>query len=263
MNGNKAHPTVDELFELLKRTSLPTVLVEGKDDIIFYRAIEQELEEYGIDMLPAGNKYSVMEIRRRLKETSISAAIVYVVDNDLWVHAPPPPDVKDDLLICSSGYSVENDLYSDGELEKFLTPSELHVFKNELAQFLKWYALAVSRHLKGKTENSFRTHPGKLLDDPDYFKQQLILQEGEEYPAEFLADISGKYHSILRGKSLFSLLLRRLSHKNRDIKFGGKQLMAIGAARKGENYSRIKTGIVRALKSQGVPTSRQEGQSAP
>lgn len=252
MSKEKAYPTVDELFETLKRSSIPTVLVEGKDDIIFYRAVEQELADYGVDMLPAGNKYSVMEIRRRLQETPVSAAVVFVVDNDLWVHTPPPPGVHDDGLVCSGGYSVENDLYSDGELENLLSPNELAIFKSELAQFLKWYALAVSRHLRGETENSFRTHPGKLLDDPAHFNEQLLLQEREEYPEAFLTEISGKYHLILRGKSLFALLLRRLSDRNRKIKFSGKQLMAIGAARKGENYSRIKNGIVKALENQGV-----------
>ncbi|MFI5447024.1 hypothetical protein [Polaromonas sp. UC242_47] len=180
---------------------------------------------------------------------------MFVVDNDLWVHVPPSSDVHDEGLVCSGGYSVENDLYSDGELEEFLTHGERAIFKSELSQFLRWYALAVSRHLKGETEHSFRTHPGKVLDDPDHLNQQLVLQEGEEYPAVFLDEISTQYHVILRGKSLFALLLRRLSHKNRDIKFSSKQLMAIGAARKGNNYSRIKDGIVKALESQGVPTS--------
>lgn len=252
MSKGNAQPTIDEIFELLKRSSLPTVLVEGKDDIIFYRAIEQELNEYGVDMLPAGNKFSVLEIRRRLKETSISIPMVYVVDNDLWIHGSPETDVKDDQLVCSSGYSIENDMYSDGELEKFLYPDEQQVFQDELKKFLEWYTLAVSRHMRGATENSFRTHPGKLLDDTVYLKEQLELLEGEEYPADLLADISTRYHVVLRGKSLFALLLRRLSHRSRDIKFSGKQLMAIGAARKGKNYSRIKAEIVRGLESEGA-----------
>lgn len=255
MSKNKPHPTIDELFELLKRSSLPTVLVEGKDDIIFYRAIEQELAGYGIDMLPAGNKFSVMELKRRLEEASISIAVVYVVDNDLWIHTPPSSDVKDELLVCSSGYSVENDLYSDGELEEFLTPDELNIFKSELEKFIKWYALAVSRHLNGKTENSFRTHPSKLLDDPAHFEKELVLKEGEDYPAELFTDISNRYNVVLRGKSLFALILRRLSDKKRDIKFSNKQLMAIGAARKGKNQSRIKDGIVKGFERQGVSTN--------
>lgn len=65
MSQERTTLTVDEIFETLKRTSLPTVLVEGKDDIIFYRAIEKDLKEFGVDMLPRG-------IRGRCLECAIS-----------------------------------------------------------------------------------------------------------------------------------------------------------------------------------------------
>lgn len=35
MNGGKARPTVDEIFAALEKSSLPTVIVEGVDDIVF------------------------------------------------------------------------------------------------------------------------------------------------------------------------------------------------------------------------------------
>lgn len=68
MNAKKTRPTVNEIYELLKRSSLPTVLVEGKDDIIFYRGIEFELSCFNIDMLPAGNKSSVSEFKSKIEK---------------------------------------------------------------------------------------------------------------------------------------------------------------------------------------------------
>lgn len=67
MSSSKPRPSVDELFALLKKTTIPTILVEGKDDIIIYRRIEDDLDDIGVDMLPAGNKGSVLELREKIK----------------------------------------------------------------------------------------------------------------------------------------------------------------------------------------------------
>lgn len=247
MNGSeKARPTVDEIFELLKRTSLPTVLVEGKDDIIFYRSVEHELRDLDVDMLPAGNKGAVLEIRQKIKAEAISAPIVFVVDNDLWVYpiVTRPEDLDD--IITTTGYSIENDLFVDGELESLLKPEEIADFKIELKQFVRWYALAIHRSLNGQP-SSFRLSPGKVLDDEDFYKIETALQVGEAYPEALFEKIQSNYGCLLRGKSLFALLLRQLSAKKRHVKFGGKQLMEIGASRKGSHFRKIQASVRKAF----------------
>lgn len=246
MSNNKSHPTADELYALLKRTSLPTVLVEGKDDIIFYRKIEEDLRNLGVDMLPAGNKDAVLELLRRISDSPVSSPMVFVVDKDLWVHnhlgnAEIPSEV-----ITTQGYSIENDLYVDGDLESLLSMEEREIFREELGRFVYWYALAVSRQLRGE-HSAFRTHPGKILDDEEHYSSETALSTDETYPQEFLDLISNNYSSILRGKSLFALLVRELSSKRREVKFSVKQLMEIGAARRGDNYQRMSRSIQEAL----------------
>ena len=246
MSGEKARPTVEELFETLKRTSLPTVLVEGIDDIIFYRKVEEDLKEFDVDMLPAGNKGAVLDLHKKLMENPVSAPMIFIVDNDLWVHAPPE-DIQDlQRLVLTTGYSVENDLFIDGELENLLTEGELSKFKKELYDFTRWYALAVHRHLNGEP-STFRTHPNHILDDQTTYTEQTTLKEGEIYPLDLFNEIFKSYGKLLRGKSLFALLIRELSAKKRNPKFGSKQLMAIGAARKGDNFKRIKSEIKQHL----------------
>ncbi|WP_084545523.1 DUF4435 domain-containing protein [Cupriavidus malaysiensis] len=246
MSSEKARPTVDEIYEILRRTSLPTVLVEGKDDIIFYRSVEHELRDLDVDMFPAGNKDAVLELRRRIKENPISAPVVFVVDNDLWVYsiAGRPSGIED--LITTTGYSIENDLFIDGDLESFLRPDEVSGFKSELKLFLRWYALSINRNING-LPSSFRTHAGKVLDDKAFYEAEMTLQEGEVYPEALLEEIQSNYGTLLRGKSLFALLLRQLSGKKRDVKFGGKQLMEIGASRKGSHFRRIQISVRKSV----------------
>ncbi|WP_347554850.1 DUF4435 domain-containing protein [Robbsia sp. KACC 23696] len=244
MPADKPRLTVDEIFELLKRTSLPTVLVEGRDDIIFYRAVEHELQKFDVDMLPAGNKEAVLNLKQKIKTASISVPIIFIVDKDLWVHEGDV--VQDSSLITTSGYSIENDLFIDGDLESLLTPPENGKFKLEMHKFIHWYALAVARYRSG-SHTTFRTHPGKLLDDEDFFSSETTLHENELYPEEFRKEIEFNYAHTLRGKSLFALLLRQLSATKRDIKFSSKQLMAFGASRKGPHFQKISNAVRAAL----------------
>jgi len=244
MANSKARPTVDELLEVLKRTNLPTVLVEGKDDIIFYRSIEEELRDLGIDMLPAGNKDAVLELRRRLREQNVSSPFAFVVDNDLWVHTGFPDSESFEDIITTDGYSIENDLFSDGQLLGLLNSDEKEKFERELSRFCRWYALAVHRHLR-EGPYAFRTHPGKVLDDEDHYCKTTALREGEQYPDELLKEMLEHFIRIVRGKSLFAVLHRQLSRAGRPVKFSERQLMAFGASRKGENFQRI-SKLVRA-----------------
>lgn len=247
MSASKPLPTTEELYALLKRSSLPTVLVEGKDDIIFYRKVEQELRDFNVDMLPAGNKGAVLELCKKISEKPVPSPTVFVVDNDLWVHGYAKPDVKYDHVITTFGYSIENDLYMDGNLESLLNVDELKKFHEDLEKFTRWYALAVDRNMRGVI-STFRTHPGKILDDEEYFSSEISLSEGEAYPDELLKTIRENYSNILRGKSLFALLMRELSSKKRDVKFSVKQLMEFGASRKGPNYQRMSATIREGLK---------------
>jgi hypothetical protein len=246
MSAEKARPTVEEIYALLEKSEIPTVLVEGKDDIIFYRAIEHELRTLEIDMLPAGNKHAVLELRKKIKEKPITAPIVFIVDKDLWVY--PGVDCPDDIaeVITTSGYSIENDLFVDGELEFLLDHAEKGKFKAELSKFARWYALSITRSLSG-TASSFRTNPGKVLDNKEFYDAEIALCEGEAYPEILFNEIITNYAYFLRGKSLFALLLRQLSAAKRDVKFGGKQLMWIGAQKKGANFLRIQLAVQSAF----------------
>ncbi|MFW3571229.1 DUF4435 domain-containing protein [Kosakonia cowanii] len=249
MISSKTRPTIDELFALLKNTSIPTILVEGQDDIIFYRRIENDLDDIGIDMLPAGNKWAVLELRNRIKNEPLLAPIAFVVDKDLWVYFGNEENFHD--VITTDGYSIENDIFIDGELIDLMSREELESFNTELVKFLRWYALTVTRSQRGLSL-SYRETAFKVLNDSDFYNSSTQLLDGEEYPEDFYNLIYNDYGRFLRGKSLFALLVRQLSRPERRTKFGVNQLMEIGAARKGERYITIRERIREVIMASDV-----------
>jgi len=228
--GERRVPTVDELFATLKNSSMPTVIVEGRDDIVFYRKVEDELSDLGIDILSAGNKDKVLELREKILSENLSIPIAFIVDKDLWVNYGVPTEYQDSL-ITTNGYSIENDLFLDGDLLLLLDSDELLDFKDDLDVFIKWYALAINRHVNDKKTiydeiSSFRYHPNKLLDDKSFYIKETTLKKNEIYPEELYESISLDYANKLRGKSLLGLLLRYLSKKERKIKCSPRSAQA-------------------------------------
>lgn len=243
MDESKIDIEIDELFGTLKNSSLPTVLVEGKDDMIFYRRVEEELCDLGVDILAAGNKDKVLKLREKLISEKLPIPIAFVVDKDLWINYGVPSEYQQEI-ITTNGYSIENDMFVDGDLLSLLTKSELDRFKSDLELFIKWYALAVDRNVNNRKSTcdekySFRHHPNKLLNDNSFYEEECILIENETYPTELYNSILDEYEIKLRGKSLLGLLLRYLSEKNRKTKFSVYQLLELGAARKGNNFQNL------------------------
>lgn len=244
MGESKREIEIDVLLGTLKNSSLPTVLVEGKDDMVFYRRLEEDLCDLGVDILPAGNKDKVLEIRKKIvSEGGLSIPIAFIVDKDLWVNFGVPPEYQDEV-ITTNGYSIENDMFFDGELLTLLDKDEEKTFKIELEKFIRWYALAIDRNINSRcvvenNEYSYRNNPHQVLDE-NFLSKELTLIREEIYPEQLYVSILNEYGMKLRGKSLFQLLTRQLSGSHRKAnKFGVYQLIEIGAARKGNNYQRL------------------------
>lgn len=242
MEESRIELEVNELFATLKNSSIPTVLVEGKDDMIFYRRVEEDLSDLGIDILPAGNKDKVLKVREKIISEKLSLPIAFIVDKDLWVNDGVPLEYQGEV-ITTNGYSIENDMFSDGNLLSLLTLDEGSKFNIDLEKFVHWYALAIDRNKNDRKtddgeEYSFRHHPNQVLEE-SFYEQAVALKQNEVYPMSLYNSIFSDYGVKLRGKSLLSLLLRQLSRKNRKTKFSIHQLLEIGASRKGENFQKL------------------------
>lgn len=241
----KSQPTVEELVALLKKTSLPTVVCEGSDDLIVYRRLEERLSHLGVSVLPAGGRKNVLQIFERRSEIPTSVRLAFIADRDTWVNTAVPSAYVAPVLCLTSGYSIENDVIADGRLEDLLVGAEVVTYKTELKDFLDWYALALSRHLASPSD-PIAHHPEFVLN-PTERPSLMALRTGESYPAALRAAISSQYGMLVRGKSLLSLLVRNTNTRPGLPRHTDKALLEIVAARPGDLLTKISKAVEAVL----------------
>jgi hypothetical protein len=240
-----AQPTVEELIATLKKTSLPTIVVEGADDIIVYRRFEKRLEHLNVSVLSAGGRDNVLRIFARRTEIPTTVKLAFIVDLDTWIHAGVPTAYKHAHLVLTSGYSIENDAFVDGDFTNLLTDAELARFLTELAEFVEWYSLALTRHLVDSSV-AISDHPEYVLNKMERPKLMKLLP-GERFPESFRRQIRAHYKLLLRGKSLMALFARHVNYQGRNPRHSVKALLEIVAVKPGPLLDRLSAEVASAM----------------
>lgn len=214
--------TEDEIVEYLKRSSLTTVLVEGKDDMIIYRWIEEEIGIHNANFMSCGGRDRLLKVFARRNEFS-HIKTIFVADKDAYVYDSVPDNLNE--IIWTSGYSIENDLYQGQRIEQLLDINEKVKFRKAVDNFITYYAFEVEQFQK-KLIFNFANHPNQILCDAQELKQDFLSEINFQNPnATTIKYLQEEYDLLLRGKSLFALLIRFLSSKKRKIKHNKNSLL--------------------------------------
>jgi hypothetical protein len=236
-----AQPTVDEIVALLKKTASPTIVCEGSDDLIIFRRFEERLSHLGVSVLPAGGRKNVLQIFERRSEFPVSVQVAFVADQDTWVNTGIPTAYATPALLFTDGYSIENDVFCDGDFEALLAGTDIPRFRSELNDFVDWYALALTRHLSDPAK-PISTHPQKVLN-PTLRPALLALEPGESYPVNTKTAIMADYKRLLRGKSLLGLLVRNTNTRPGQPNHKERSLLEMVAARPGPKVIRLSSAF--------------------
>jgi hypothetical protein len=235
---SKPEISLDEHLNVLRRSALTTVVTEGSDDYKYYRRIESALSSQGVSLYPVGGRQRVLEIFERRKELDRNN-VVFLVDRDLWVFGAVPHEFQHRKIVFTDGYSIENDLYCDGDLEDLLHHGELQQYHSELDPIIQWYSFAAARLLRNEP-SSISEHPNQILHTGGALNATYMNEIGFSGPDPILYGmISQDYARLLRGKNLLALLVKHLSAPHRSVKFGRNHVMEMAAARNGQKFQRI------------------------
>lgn len=209
------HPTVDELVSTLRRSKLPTVVVEGRDDMQIFRWMEDLLEVHEIDILAAGMRSNVLAVYERKSEFA-HLPVVFIADRDKELFTQLPEDYEE--IIWTKGYSIENDLYAGAEpsLENLMDPNETDEHRQLLDTIVKWFAFEVEEFSHGRQAKVGRKLKDIIPRGQTEMDEDYRANRGFRIPrVEFISMIKEEYQLRLRGKFLFEMLARFLADNSR------------------------------------------------
>ena len=218
-------PTADELVAALRRSDLPTVLVEGQEDMRIYRWVEERLGARTANVLPADGREKLLSVYARRQEFP-DLPVAFVADRDMWLFSGIPSDY--DGMIWTEGYSIENDLYAGAELENLLDPDERTDHQQLLDAIVEWFAFEVEeyladRHFEVAHHCNRVVPPGQTQMDESFRQSRGFRPPGEGIRRQ----IREEYQLQVRGKQLFQMLVRFLSAPDRGSKFSHDNLKEI------------------------------------
>lgn len=217
--------TADELAAVLKRTSLPTILVEGSGDAQAYRHIEDLLPLSGASTLPCGGRSTLLEMYKRKAEFE-HIKLAFLADRDMWVFDGIPSGYDD--IVWTRGYSIENDLYGESGIDRLLTPAERERFTQLIASTCRWFAFCVEEYKAGRASNVSLHLTQVVPPGTTALSNTLAVSHGFYEPSQQTYSlVLRNYETHLRGKTLFEILLRLLSAAERRSKYSAANIVEL------------------------------------
>lgn len=219
--------SVDEIVAYLKRTNLPTVLVEGSDDRAVYRYLEERLYGIDADVLICNGRPALLGVFKRAGEYP-NAKVAFVADRDMWYFTGIPAEYQSGI-IYTDGYSIENDLYVRDVFEGLLSEEERVNYRAVIQELCRWFAFEVNRY-RSTGAALCDAHTSEILQGNSELCPRFVQKVGFIDPGAQAVDaIFSAYSEALRGKTLFQAILRFLSSSSRSSKFSRQNLLEMGA----------------------------------
>jgi hypothetical protein len=205
--------TESEIVSYLKKTSLPTLLVEGENDAGIYRWLENQLGILSGSILICSERDVLILIYRR-RNTFPHGKIAWLADLDMWRYSSPPADLAG--IIFTAGYSIENDLYAGSEIESLLEPAEQSQHKQLLVVVCRWFAFEILEFKSGR-QYITATNINRVVDFSvmDISAEFRAFRNFTEPDITLINQLISDYRLLLRGKTLLQVIMHYLSDSRR------------------------------------------------
>jgi len=212
--------TVEEIVAALRHSSIPSIIVEGPDDVMIYRWI---LSDAGISddrLFPCTGRNNLLQVFNRRNEFPKTPTL-FIADKDVFVYSAVPVEYSD--ILFTEGYSIENDLYYGKAIEQLLRKDETVQYEKAKYNFIRYYGSQYENMREGIQFN-YRQTPHELLDSNYELIEERIktsFKEPLKSTCDYLLD---NYDLMVRGHSIFLLLTKFLSAAKRDVKHSTNSL---------------------------------------
>ncbi|MFZ1731233.1 MAG: hypothetical protein WBQ23_11370 [Bacteroidota bacterium] len=236
--------TEDHIISLLVHGTLPAVLVEGKDDMTAIRYLESKLGPTRATFINCGCRKRLMNVYARREEFE-NRSVVFLADLDTFVFTGVPLVYSE--IIFTSGYSIENDVLPGSPIWQLFEVEEKNNYEQDLAEFLKWYSYEVEECFAGRASN-LALHPNNVLRGPGRtfdaaVVTQRVYRRADDTTISYIAQNCLK---LVRGHSLFELIVYYLSSRHRESKYSKHNLLEISIKNNASAWERTIISCLRA-----------------
>jgi len=211
-----------------KSNSGKYVVVEGIDDIVIYRNLITLYRSKGIKVMAAGGRDKVLDVFDSLNGTPHLDKAIFIVDQDSWIFTGIPSSYQHPRIILTNGYSIENDVYLDKQLDALMQGTNVFsTFNSELQIYLRWFSLAITRFCINNNANSeiLDIHPQTFFKCLATTQNYCNLRSGETFPQQTYDDLLINYGLKFRGKCLLPLAIRALGSRQNQPKYNSATIM--------------------------------------
>jgi len=239
MMSKRKPPTVDELVDTLRHSSIPNILVEGPDDMMLYRWLKQHIKPLKASPILCNGRENLLSLYERKNEFS-HVKTVFLADKDLYVFLGIPDEYAD--VVWTTGYSIENDIYAGStKLDDLFDEEEGHDYNKLIEEIIEWFAFEVEKHKTGKAsdskiditilhDNKQPVNENEAYIDNTCVNRLLVLGKNFNPPEpNLVSEIKKDFKLKLRGKIIFKVLSVYLSDRKRHVKHKKEALYEIGA----------------------------------
>ncbi|MBK9451799.1 MAG: hypothetical protein IPN95_20755 [Bacteroidetes bacterium] len=190
----------------MAKSSLPTVLIEGKTDALIFRRIQSRLGLAEFTFFPCGSRSHLLAVFEQFRP-NVSSRIAFFADRDLWYFDGVPAKFSD--VIFTFGYSIENDLYFDGKerLDELLDPGEFQFLQILLQNVCNWFGFEIGLRTQGMAPEYAKhsiLNPLVIPKQKPDFEPSFLSARGYSMPETQLQEfIQRDELAGLQGKILF------------------------------------------------------------
>lgn len=213
----KGEYNLEEEVILLLQSSKMTVCLEGIDDkkvfhsILLHKSLDSKII---CRFFGEGGRNILLAVYDLYKQQTKKARnpILFFADQDTWVFTGIPEKYGE--VNFTKGYSIENDLFEDGQISisQLLYPAEKVRLESLIDQISDWFAKEIQLILEGEAEKakidvSF-LNPTILAPEASELHETYKVSPSTDEEIELSKQIKQNYRQFLRGKFLFELLQR-------------------------------------------------------
>jgi len=141
--------------------------------------------------------------------------VAFLADTDMWRFTAVPECYSD--VTFTVGYSIENDVYADSQIDDLLSPTERLHFQVLINQLIRWFAFEVEEYRATSTCNVGAKLSRIIPAGTTSLCPIFIARRGFREPhSDTIAEITKSWKLSIRGKTLEDAWFRLLGDQSRN-----------------------------------------------